>query len=264
MIELLQEEFVRNALYAGLLAALLCGVIGSLVVVNGVVFLAGGLAHGAYGGIGLAYFLGYPPLTGAALFSVGLSGLMAWITLKESRQADTVVGVLWAAGMAFGIILLDLTPGYHPDLMSYLFGSIVAVPTAELKVMAAAAAAVIGLTVLFYRPLEILSYDRDYARTRGLPVGPLYAFLLVLVALSVVLVISVVGLILVIALLSIPPFIAAKFSSSLKGMMVRATALSLLFTLSGLLLAFRFNLSSGASVIAVASAAFFLVLPFRR
>jgi zinc transport system permease protein len=264
MTELLQQEFLRNALYAGLLAGLLCGVIGSLVVVNGVVFLAGGLAHGAYGGIGLAYFLGYPPLAGAAAFSVGLSAVMAWMTLHDRRRVDTVIGVLWATGMAVGIILLDLTPGYHPDLMSYLFGSILAVPAEDLKIMAAVTAVVILLTVSFYRPLEALSYDRDYARTRGIPVGPLYFLLLALVALSVVLVISVVGLILVIALLSIPPYIAEKFSRSLWGMMIRATVLSLLFTVSGLLLAFRFNLTSGAAVIVVAAAAFFLSLPFRR
>lgn len=264
MTELFQQEFLRNALYAGLLASLLCGVIGTLVVVNGVVFLAGGLAHGAYGGIGLAYYLGYPPLAGAALFSVALSTVVAGVTLRDSRKADAVVGVLWAVGMAFGILLLDLTPGYHPDLMSYLFGSLVAVPSEDLALMTAAAAFVLLAVALFYRPLEALSYDRDYARTRGLPVTALYVLLLALVALSVVLVISVVGLILVIALLSIPPYIAEKFSRSLLGMMVRATLLSLFFTLVGLLLAFRFNVTSGAAVIAVAGTGFFLSLLFRR
>ena len=255
MTELFQQEFLRNALYAGLLASLLCGVIGTLVVVNGVVFLAGGLAHGAYGGIGLAYYLGYPPLAGAALFSVALSTVVAGVTLRDSRRADAVVGVLWAVGMAFGILLLDLTPGYHPDLMSYLFGSLVAVPSEDLALMTAAAAFVLLSVALFYRPLEALSYDRDYARTRGLPVTALYVLLLALVALSVVL---------VIALLSIPPYIAEKFSRSLLGMMVRATVLSLFFTFVGLLLAFRFNVTSGAAVIAVAGTGFFLSLLFRR
>lgn len=264
MTELFQQEFLRNALYAGLLASLLCGVIGTLVVVNGVVFLAGGLAHGAYGGIGLAYYLGYPPLAGAALFSVALSTVVAGVTLRDSRKADAVVGVLWAVGMAFGILLLDLTPGYHPDLMSYLFGSLVAVPSEDLALMTGAVALVLLSVALFYRPLEALSYDRDYARTRGLPVTALYVLLMALVALSVVLVISVVGLILVIALLSIPPYIAEKFSRSLLGMMVRATVLSLFFTLAGLLLAFRFNVTSGAAVIAVAGTGFFLSLLFRR
>lgn len=264
MTELFQQEFLRNALCAGLLASLLCGVIGTLVVVNGIVFLAGGLAHGAYGGIGLAYYLGYPPLAGATFFSVALSTVIAAVTLRDSRKTDAVVGVLWAVGMAFGILLLDMTPGYHPDLMSYLFGSLIAVPSEDLAIMAAAVALVILSVALLYRPLEALSYDRDYARTRGLPVTALYVFLLALVALSVVLVISVVGLILVIALLSIPPYIAEKFSRSLLGMMVRATVLSLLFTLSGLLLAFRFNVTSGAAVIAVAGTGFFLSLLFRR
>lgn len=122
MIEILSFGFMQNAVIAGILASVACGVIGSLVVVNRIVFISGGIAHTAYGGIGLAFFLGFSPLLGAGIFAVGAAVLMALITKNTKHRADTVIGAMWAFGMAVGIILLDLTPGYNVDLMSYLFG----------------------------------------------------------------------------------------------------------------------------------------------
>jgi zinc transport system permease protein len=122
VLEALGYDFFRHALLAGLLASLACGVVGSLVVVNRLVFLVGGVAHAAYGGVGLAFFLGISPLLGAVGFSLAAAGLMAWVALTNKARADAVVGVLWALGMALGVILVNLTPGYNPDLMAYLFG----------------------------------------------------------------------------------------------------------------------------------------------
>ena len=137
MWEALQLEFMRNALTAGILVSLVCGVIGTLVVVNRIVFLAGGIAHAAYGGIGLAFFMGWPYVAGTLGFSLFSAGVMAAVTLKARHRADAMVGVIWAVGMAIGVILLDLTPGYNADLMSYLFGSILAVPASDLWQMGA-------------------------------------------------------------------------------------------------------------------------------
>ena len=136
MIEAFQSEFMRNALFAGLLAGVACGIIGTLVVVNRIVFISGGIAHAAYGGIGLAIFFGIPPLAGAVGFALVIAMIMSAVTLKNKQRADTVVGVLWAVGMALGIIMIDLTPGYNVDLMSYLFGSILAVPRSDILMMA--------------------------------------------------------------------------------------------------------------------------------
>ena len=129
MLEALQFEFMRNALLAGLLASIMCGVIGTFVVVNRIVFISGGIAHAAYGGIGLAFFFGFSYLMGILGFSLLVAAIMAAVSLKTRQRADTIIGVLWAVGMALGVILLDLTPGYNVDLMSYLFGSILTVPT---------------------------------------------------------------------------------------------------------------------------------------
>jgi zinc transport system permease protein len=260
MIEALQFEFMRNALLAGLLTSIACGIIGTLVVVNRIVFISGGIAHAAYGGVGLAFFLGIPPLVGATGFSLLISAIMAIVTLKNKQRADTIVGVLWAVGMALGIILVDLSSGYNVDLMSYLFGSILAVPRSDLLMMLVVDLIVLVGVFSFYNSFLAMSFDEEFAVAAGVPVKPLYFALLAMMAFVVVMVIRVVGLILVIALLTIPPFIAERYSESLRGMMVLSVILSSIFTFIGLWLSYLFNLTSGATIIMVAALFFFASL----
>ncbi|PIE73902.1 MAG: hypothetical protein CSA20_00880 [Deltaproteobacteria bacterium] len=258
MLDALQFEFMRNALVAGLLASILCGIIGTLVVVNRIVFLSGGIAHAAYGGIGLAYFLRVPYLPVTICFSLAAAMLMAAISQSVRHRADTIIGVIWAVGMALGIILLDLAPGYHVDLMSYLFGSILTVPASDLYLLALLGVTLSALTSFYYQELLAMSYDEEFAQIRGVPVKPLYYGLIGMVAITIVLLIQVVGLILVIALLTIPPFIAEKYASSLRQMMLASSALGAIFTVSGLWLSYRYDLTSGASIIMVSGTAFLL------
>ena len=260
MPDILHFEFMRHALLAGLLASVICGVMGSLVVVNRMVLLSGGIAHAAYGGIGLAFFLRWPYMLGTLLFSTAAALVMAMVSLKAKHRADAIIGVIWAVGMAIGIILLDLTPGYNVDLMSYLFGSILTVPRGDLWIMFALGLVMVSMVWFFYTDLLALSYDEEFARIRGVPVKALYLMLVVLLAVAVVLIIQVVGLILVIALLTIPPFIAEKFSRTLAQMMGWSVLLSMLFTMGGLFMAYRLNLSAGACIILVAGFSFFLSL----
>ncbi len=260
MIEALQFEFMRNALLAGLLASLTCGVIGTLVVVNRIAFLSGGIAHAAYGGIGVAFFFGLPYLVGTLGFALLAAMIMAFITLKAKDRSDTIIGVLWAIGMATGVILLDLTPGYNVDLMSYLFGSILAVTKSDLWQMLVLGFVVVFLIGFFYNDLLAMSYDDEFAQLRGVPVKFLHFLLLAMIAVSVVMIIRVVGLLLVIALLTIPPYIAEKFSNSLIKMMFISTILCIIFTMVGLWLSYIMNLTSGATIIMVAAAGFFISL----
>lgn len=264
MIEALELEFMRNALAAGILVSVVCGVIGTLVVVNRIVFLAGGIAHAAYGGIGLAFFMGWPYAVGTAGVSLLAAGVMAAVTLKAKHRADAMVGVIWAVGMAAGVILLDLTPGYHVDLMSFLFGSILAVPAEDLWQMGVVGAAVILIVAWYYNDFLAMSYDDEFARLRNVPVTFLYCLLLGMTGLTVVMIIRVVGLILVIALLTIPPFIAEKFTASLRTMMVVSAVLSCLFTVTGIWLSYWWNLTTGATIIMVAAAGFFAALLWGR
>ncbi len=252
MLEALSFDFMRNALLAGLFASVACGVIGVLVVVNRLVFLAGGVAHAAYGGVGLAFYFGLPVLPATLGFTVFSALAMGAATLRRAERADTMIGVMWAAGMALGIILIDLTPGYNTDLMSFLFGSILTVPGADIWRMAVLDAAILGLVLYYYKQLAAMSFDREFSEVRGAPVVFLHYLLLAMTAVSVVMLIRVVGLILVMALLTIPPYLAERRVSSLWGMMALSTLLSILFCMAGLLVAYRLDLTSGASIIAVA------------
>jgi zinc transport system permease protein len=260
MVEALQFEFMRNALAAGLLASVICGIMGTLVVVNRIVFLSGGIAHAAYGGIGMAFYFGWPYLVSTLGFSLGAAMIMATVTRKARHRADTIIGVIWALGMACGIILIDLTPGYNVDLMSYLFGSILTVPDTDLWIMVVMGLFIVGLVTLYYKDLLAISYDEEFARIRGVPVTTLYFLLIGMLALTIVMVIQVVGLILVIALLTIPPFIMEKYARSLLQMMVGSSVLGILFTITGLWISYAFDLTSGASIIMVAGIFFFLNL----
>ena len=263
MIDALQFEFMQNALAAGLLASLICGIMGTLVIVNRIVFLSGGIAHASYGGIGLSLFFGWPFLAGTMGFAIAAAVLMAAITLNARHRSDTIIGVVWAIGMAFGIVLLDLTPGYNVDLMSYLFGSILTVPTSDLAIMLVLATVICGLAFVFYQDILAVSYDEEFALIRGVPVKTIYYLMIVLLAITIVMVIQVVGLILIIALLTIPPYIMERYAKSLFQMMIGASLIGAAFTLIGLSLSYQFNLTSGATIILVAGSGFFIVLVFR-
>lgn len=258
--DIITLPFMQHAFLAALLAALCCGVMGTLVVANRMVFLAGGAAHAAYGGVGLAYFLVLPVLPVTVAFTVAAALCMAALTRRRVEDTDTVIGVLWAAGMAFGIILLDVTPGYKPDLMSYLFGSIITVPVADLYALAALAVVLCALTLRHYNGFVAMAFDREFAAVRGAPVGMLHYLLTALAAVTVVLLIRVAGLILVIALLSVAPSLALRRTASMGRAMLLATALNVFFCLAGLALAYGCDLTSGAAIIAVAAATYFLSL----
>ena len=264
MIDIFSLEFIRNAIIASFLISIICGIIGSLVVINRIIFLAGGIAHTAYAGVGLAFFFKLPVMLATNIVAIISAMLMAIITIKKTEHIETVIGALWAAGMAIGIILVDLTPGYNVDLMSYLFGSILTVSQTDITLMILLTILIVILTTIFYRHFIIMSFDKEYAATRGISVLFLHFLLLALVAVSIVMIIRVVGLILVIALLSIPSFLAEQFSNSLWKMMLISTLFSLVFCFIGLFISFSYNITSGASIIAVASLTFFSFFLFNK
>jgi zinc transport system permease protein len=267
MLDLLHYDFMRNALLAGLLVSIACGIVGSLVVVNRLSSLSGGIAHAAYGGLGLAVFFKWPLLAGAMLFSLAASWVMGYVTSEKKERADTTVGVVWAIGMAFGILMIDLTKGYYVDIMSYLFGSILAVPGQSILFMAGLDAAILVIVALLYKELVALSYDEEFALISGVPVKALYYLVLVLIALCVVVLIRVVGLILVIALFTIPASIAELFTRKLSRIMVISCLLGMVFTITGLFLSYYFDLTSGATIILVAGTCYFaavLIARFRK
>ncbi|MGC9356426.1 MAG: metal ABC transporter permease [Anaerolineae bacterium] len=260
MVEALQNPFMRNALATGFLVSVACGIIGTYVVVNRIVFISGGIAHAAYGGIGLGYFLGFNPVLGALGFSLAAALGMGVVQRRTEERADTLIGVMWAIGMAVGVALIDLSRGYKADLMSYLFGSILAVPTRDLLIMVVLDLVIIVMVILFEKELLALSFDETFATIQNVPVDAIYLLLLSLIALTVVMVMRVVGLIMVIALLTMPAAISGQLVGNLRKMMMVASGLGVLFTTIGLWLSYFLNLTSGATIILVSGIAYVLVL----
>lgn len=237
---------------------------GTLVVLNRIVFLGGGIAHAAYGGIGLAYYFGQDPMLGAILFSI-LSALgMGLVHLRTKARSDTLIGVMWSIGMAIGIIFVSLTPGFKADLMSYLFGSLLAVSGADLRLMAVVVVLVIAFVVLLYRSLQAISFDETFSTVRNLPVAVLYLVMLVMIGLTVVVAMRVVGLIMVIAMLTIPPATANLFLKDMKGMMLLSIGLGWLFSTIGLIVSFALNLQAGSVIILVASLSYLLAAGVKK
>jgi len=253
MLDILSFQFMQNALIAGILVSIIAGIIGSLIVVNRMVFLAGGIAHTSYGGIGIAVYFGLPIFLGASIFSLFAALLISYVALKKQENIDTFIGLIWATGMAIGIILIDLTPGYNVDLMSYLFGSILAVSNNDIIYMSILLLIIGAIVAFYYKNILAVSYDKEYARLRGINVNFFYTLILVLSSLAIVVAIKVVGLILVIALLTIPIYMAQDLSNSLKNMMIISSLLSSIFTIVGLVLSYSYDLSSGASIIIVSA-----------
>ena len=263
-MEIFENSFMLNAVLASVLASIACGIVGSYVVVKRIVFITGGIAHSAYGGIGLGYFLSFNPLYGAIGFSLLTAGVISKVSGNKKQTEDTLIGIMWAFGMALGIMFVGLTPGYVPDLMSYLFGNILVVSRGDLLLMALLDLLIIVSTFLYFNQFQAITFDEEFARSIGLNTERIYFFLLVLIALTVVILIKLVGIILVIALISIPAAISINFVKSLKQMMLLSTAIGLLFTILGLFISYYLNLASGASIILLSVLGYLISYFFKR
>lgn len=253
-----QHAFLQHALVAGLLASVACGLVGTYVVVRRIGFLAGGIAHSVLGGMGAALFFGGDPMFGALVAALVSALLIGWVSLHGREREDTLIGAVWAVGMAAGVLFISRTPGYNVDLMSYLFGDILMVGNVELWLMLGADLLLLALVGLLYRQFLAVSFDEEFARLRGLPVTLLHLLLLSLVAVTVVLLIRVVGLILVIALLTLPAAIAGQYVQTLGRMMALAVLLGTLLTASGLALSYGPDLPTGATIILLSGAVYLL------
>ena len=246
---ILHTEYMRNAVLAGVLASVACGIIGSYVVVKRIVFISGGIAHTSFGGVGLGLLLGFNPVLGALIVTVASALSMGLIVRKTNLPEDTAIGVLWAMGMAMGAVFIRLTQGYTPDPSSYLFGSIITVPVTDLILMLILVIIIVGVVVSLYKEFLALSFDEEFGSVVGIPVDILYLILLCLIALTVVMLIRVVGIILVIALLSIPPTLARQFTHNLKGIMLLSVIFGIIFSFAGLWISYELDLPSGATII---------------
>lgn len=263
-LDALSYEFVRNALLAGVIASVLCGVVGTFVVVKRLAFLSDGLSHAAFGGMGICFFLGIDPLIGAVALSLAAAIGLGSVNSETVRSYDTFIGVLWAVGMAVGIVFLYLTPGYAPNLMTYLFGNILLVSQREIVLILVFAVFVLGILGLFFQGIVAVAFDEVFARVQGVRVRLLMTLLLTMIALTVVVLIQVVGIILVVALLTIPPVIALMLFKDLRGVLVSSVLVGVGITLGGLMLSFYYDLPSGPAIILLGAALLAVVFGIKK
>jgi len=243
VIEALTTPFFQRVLLAGLLASIACGVVGTYVVVRKISSLCGGLAHAAFGGVGLAHWLGFSPIAGAAGFGLTASAIVGLAYRRLGSNLDTAIALVWSVGMALGVIFIALTPGYAPDLSSYLFGSLLLVPWDYVVGVAVLDILVLGTAWLLHKELQAIAFDEEFAEVSGLPVERLFLLLLALSALAIVTLMRVVGLILAIALLTVPAVIARQWRSTLPGIAGLAIAICAASVVAGLLLSWQFSAS---------------------
>ena len=249
--EIFQYQFLAHAALACLLCGIACGIIGTYVVCRRLVFLSGGITHASFGGIGMAYYFGANPLLGALIFAI----LSAWgietFTSRKQIREDSAIGLIWSLGMAIGIIFIYLTPGYAPNLMSFLFGNILSVTSTDIIWMAIVDAFILLIFATMYRPILYVAFDREYARSQNFPTRIVRYLMATLVAITIVISIRVVGIVLQISLLTIPAVIGNLISTSFNRILIYGSVIAALSAFAGLYISYKTNIPSGASTIFV-------------
>ena len=260
--------FLRYALIAGVLSSFALGMVGTYVVTRRISYIAGAIAHSVLGGIGAALYLQhkagwtwFDPIIGALIAAVFSAVVIGLVSLYARQREDTVIGSIWAVGMAMGVLFIAKTPGYI-DPMSYLFGNILLISNTDLWLIIALDALVLGVGIIFYNKFLAVCFDEQFARLRGVNVAFYYLLLLILIALTVVLMVMIVGIILVIALLTIPAAISGMFSRQLWQIMIFSTALCIFFTVAGLGISYNLDFPTGSTIIVLAGVVYLLILAF--
>jgi len=260
MIEaLFNYTFFQNAFVAAILASIVCGIIGTIITQKGLVSMSGGIAHTSFGGIGLGYLLGIEPIIGGLVFSILASLGISTIKRKINTNSDTLIGMFWSVGMALGILFIALTPGYPPDMTSYLFGDILTVSSLYIKMMILLSIIIIFSITSIFNYWRGYLFDEEYTKVLGVNTLFLEYILYVLISLSIVILIKVVGIILAIALLTIPPAIAKIFTYNFRDMMILSSLLGAVFCISGLFISYIYNIPSGSTIILLSAIVYFLI-----
>jgi len=272
--DMAENAFLQTGLIAGLAASVACGVIGPYVITRRIVFLAGAIAHMAVGGIGGAIFLRYQypqtlgwlsPTHGAMVVALLAAVLLSLVHHRAAERLDTLIGAMWAVGMSLGILLIKLTPGYHTELMSFLFGNIAYVPQSDVKLMLILDVVIVGAVLLFHKRLLAVCLDEQQAKLQGINVLATNMLLLCLVALTVICLIKVVGLILVLALLTLPAATAGHHVRRLTSMIWIAILISALVTVLPRIAVYDLeNVSPESAIVLAAGAVYLLSVIFRH
>lgn len=258
-----EYQFLQNALMASILASIVCGIIGVIVVEKRLIMMSGGIAHTSYGGVGLGYLMGFEPIIGAFLFSICAALGIGFIKRRGRARSEIIIALFWSLGMALGILFIALMPGYPPDLTSYLFGSILSVTKADLYLMISLTLIVMLVILVLFNDWKAYLFDEEFASIIGIKTAFLEYLLLVLIAMTVVVLIRVVGIILVLALLTAPAAIAGMLSSKLENRMIYAIIIGNVFCIIGLWISYTMNIASGASIVILSVVCYFSLYSYR-
>ena len=256
---ILEYAFFRNALLSALLTSVLAAIVGTYVVSRKIVFISGGITHASFGGIGMAYYFGLNPFLGAAIFAVLTSTGIEWISKQGKIREDSAIAILWSLGMATGIIFVFMTPGYTPDLMSFLFGNILTVTVSELWLLAIFCCFTALFFWIFYRPLLNTAFDPEFPKIVGIPVSIYRYTMAIIVGLAIVISIRSVGIILVLSLFTIPQITAMLFTRDFARVMPLAAFWGGLGSVMGLFVSYALNIPSGATIICFLTLQFLVV-----
>jgi len=258
LFDILSYTFMQRAMVSSVLIGAVCAVIGVYVVLKGLSFIGAGIAHASFGGVALGFLLGLNPVLTAIVFCLATAWGIGFVTRWGEVKEDTAIGVFFASTMALGILFIGLMRGYNVDLFGYLFGSVLAVTTADLWIGGALALVVLLVVGLFYKELLFITFDPEMAEAAGLPAASLYFLLLSLIALTIVLSIKVVGIILVSALIVTPAAAAYQLTDDFRRMMALSVLLGVGSALVGLFFSYWLNIASGATIVLTATVIFFL------
>ncbi|MDD4610167.1 MAG: metal ABC transporter permease [Bacteroidaceae bacterium] len=249
MLELLQYNFFQNALIGSLLISIASGMIGTYIVFRRLSFISGGITHASFGGVGIGLFLGISPTFSAAVFAIFSSLGVEWLGKRKEMSSDSAIAIFWTFGMAVGIIFTYLTPGYTTDLSTYLFGNILTITAVDLYLLALLTGSLILFFLRYISTILSISFDREFARSKGINVSLFEYVLMIFIALTIVFSLRMVGIVLVISLLTIPQITAHLFSQSFKKIIFLSMFIAGISCLFGLYFSATLNIPSGASII---------------
>lgn len=251
LIELFQYTFFRHALLGSLFASIACGIIGTYIVTRRLVFISGGITHASFGGIGIGLYAGISPVITAAVFSVLSAFGVEWLGRRGDMREDSAIAVFWTFGMAVGIMFSFLAPGFTPDLSSYLFGNILTITEADIWMLTILSVLLVMFFGLFLRTILAIAFDREFARSRGIPVSVFEYVLMMFIALTIVACLRMVGIVLAISLLTLPQMTAGLFTYSFKRIIFLSVLFGYVGCIGGLFLSYSLQVPSGACIIFV-------------
>ena len=255
-MEILSYSFFQNALLGVLFVSIAAGIIGTYVVSRRMVFITGGITHACFGGLGLGFFLGINPIAMAAVFAIAAATGVEWMSTRQNVRQDSAIGVIWALGMALGTLFIFLSPGYVPELTSFLFGNVLTITSTDIILFAAYLVVLLAFFAVFYPQILLCAFDPDFAATRRLRVSAINLAMTIMIGICIVLTIRLIGIMLLLSLLTMPQMIAEMFTNRFHHMMIISSLVSIACSVLGIFCSYWIAVPASATIVLTLVAAY--------